>query len=298
VTAITFNGFDEPFENWSKLPHSLINALPLISTIAEMKVILYILRHTWGFKEFDLPKRITVDEFIFGRKDKHGNRMDNGTGLTEPSVRAGLEKATEHGFITVFMDDSDLARIVKAYMLKLNDQGEKVLPSDYAIGGKSFTVGTENSLPRSEKETKGKKLKKKEPRKPKWFDEDQLIDVWAGIRKLNAIAMGADYHTDSDRRLIKKMLAWTKPITADEIREAMKRSKHPAYPIIFLERDVIALRSEKPAAVHPSHVPFAPVEVVPDAVPMPDEARAAMQKLAKSVHVNDEVIHAELAKSA
>lgn len=143
-----------------------------------------------------------------------------------------------------------------------------------------------------------KEKKEKSPRKPKWVNEDALIDVWASIRKLDAIAMGADYHTDSDRRLIKKMLGWPKPLTADEIREVMKRSKHTAYPISFIEKDVLALRAEKPAAIHPSHVPFAPVEVVPDAVPMPDEARAAMQSLTKSVHVNDEVIHAELAKSA
>lgn len=294
MTAITFNGFDEPFENWSKLPHSLINALPLISTIAEMKVILYILRHTWGFKEFDLPKRITVDEFIFGRKDKHGNRLDNGTGLTEPSVRAGLGKAIEHGFITVFMDDTDLARIVKAYMLKINDQGEKVLPSDYVIGGKSFTTGTENFNPRSEKETKRKKKEKKEStRKPKWIDEDALIDVWASIRKLDAIAIGADYHTDSDRRIIKKMLGWAKPLTADEIREVMKRSKHTAYPISFIEKDVIALRAEKPAAVNPSHIQFVPS---PDeGEPPPQEALEAMKNLARAMSDKEGFKYAESA---
>ncbi len=164
MTILSFDGFDEPIENWSKLPHAFINALPIISTIAEMKVVLYILRHTWGYKEFDLPKRITVDEFMNGRKDKNNNRMDHGTGLTEPSIRAGLEKATEHGFITVFMDDTDKARIVKAYMLKMSDQGEKVLPSDLASDSKSFTIGGENILPRSEKETLGKKQEKKETR--------------------------------------------------------------------------------------------------------------------------------------
>jgi len=69
-------------------------------------------------------------------------------------------------------------------------------------------------------------------------------------------------------------------------------------PIGYVANNIAARFAIKPAAINPSHVPFAPVEIVPDAVPMPDEARAALQSLAKSVHVNDEVIHAELAKSA
>jgi len=53
-----FPGFTEPTENWSKLPHSLIGALPDIRTVAELKVILYILRHTWAtlaIRSMDLP---------------------------------------------------------------------------------------------------------------------------------------------------------------------------------------------------------------------------------------------------
>ena len=56
-----FTGFNEPKENWSKLPNEFVDALPMIETIGEMKVILYILRHTWGFH--DDEKKITLDEF-------------------------------------------------------------------------------------------------------------------------------------------------------------------------------------------------------------------------------------------
>ncbi len=82
-------------------------------------------------------------------------------------------------------------------------------------------------------------------KKPKWADEDCLIDVWAGIRRLDAIAMGADYHTKSDREKAKTMLEWPKPVTPDEIREVMKNTKHQAYPFAFIPKDVIELRAKK-----------------------------------------------------
>ncbi len=137
------------------------------------------------------------------------------------------------------------------------------------------------------------KSKEKTPRKPKWFDEDQLIDVWAGIRKLDAIAMGADYHTDQDRRILKKLLGWSKPLTADEIREAMRRSKHLAYPISYLEKDVIALRSEKPATINPAHVPFPSTDEPLDIVPMPPEAIEARQLLARAMSDKEGIKYAK-----
>ena len=56
-----FSGFVPPTENYSKLPHAMIEALPLVTSLAEMKVILYVLRHTWGYQ--DDEKRINLDEF-------------------------------------------------------------------------------------------------------------------------------------------------------------------------------------------------------------------------------------------
>src|SRR5690349_13420247 len=57
-----FIGFDTPQQNWSKLPHQFVNLLNVIDSIAELKVTLYILRHTWGFSEYELPVHLTTDE--------------------------------------------------------------------------------------------------------------------------------------------------------------------------------------------------------------------------------------------
>jgi hypothetical protein len=143
-----FEGFDKPSENWSKLPHVFMNFLPRIMSLSELKVVLYILRHTWGFQEFDNPRRITVDEFMHGRKLKDGSRIDDGTGMSEPSIRDGLKRAEKHGFITIDVNDIDKARVEKSYQLNMN-QGERSLPP----GGKKFTPRGKEVLPRSEKDT-------------------------------------------------------------------------------------------------------------------------------------------------
>jgi len=116
-----FSGFPQPEQNFSKLPHVFIDLLSEIDSLAELKVTLYVLRHTWGFSEYDKPKKITTDEFEHGRKKRDGSRMDNGTGLSTNSVRAGLEKAVERGTLTVEVDESDKARIEKRYCLNMRD---------------------------------------------------------------------------------------------------------------------------------------------------------------------------------
>jgi len=142
-----FKGFERPTDNYSKLPHSFIDLLPTIDTMAEMKVVIYLLRHTWGFSEFGKPKKLTTDEFANGRKKRDQSRMDAGTGLSENSVRAGLEKAVEHGFIIIETNESDKARIEKWYCLNMEGDSEsesrpaKIAPLDSEIA------------PRSEKET-------------------------------------------------------------------------------------------------------------------------------------------------
>jgi len=133
-----FEGFQPPTENWSKLPHNFIGVLPLVKTIGELKIILYILRHTWGYQ--DVEKRITIDEFMHGRKRRDQSRIDAGTGLSKPTVLAGLKAAEAHGFVSVEIDARDGGRVKKTFKLCMS--GVKFL---YPCG--------QVSLPRSEKET-------------------------------------------------------------------------------------------------------------------------------------------------
>lgn len=120
-----FKGFDPPAENWSKLPHQLINEMHRM-TESELKVVLYTLRHTWGFGEFEAweAKSISTDEYINGRRKQDGSRIDNGTGLSKPSVYSGLAKAMEHGYMVRYVDNTDLGRVTHYYRLRSPDDTE------------------------------------------------------------------------------------------------------------------------------------------------------------------------------
>jgi DNA-binding PadR family transcriptional regulator len=150
-----FGGFDRPAQNYSKLPHKFIEQLPVFETMAEMKVVIYLLRHTWGFSEFGKPKKITTDEFMNGRKLKNGKRMDNGTGLSNNSVIDGLERAVSHGFVVVEVDDRDKARIEKYYCLNMSDmQTLHIDPQELEVDPQEVHSGYGEPAQRTEKETK------------------------------------------------------------------------------------------------------------------------------------------------
>src|SRR5438034_10658310 len=111
-----FGGFTPPVSNYFRMPNEWINISAKINNLAELKVVEYVLRHTWGYQEYDgKPKPITVDEFMHGRKDRNGKRIDDGTGLSKPSVIQGLKHAIEHGYLICEIDDADKARISKSY---------------------------------------------------------------------------------------------------------------------------------------------------------------------------------------
>jgi len=120
-----FVGFDKPTENWSKMPHALIENMHLIETKGEYAVILYILRHTWGYHDewghMDTEKRISIDEFMGGRKRKKGlGRVDKGTGIgSRSTIVDALRRAEKHGFIQVTRDDSDGGRRQRLYSLRM-----------------------------------------------------------------------------------------------------------------------------------------------------------------------------------
>ncbi len=181
-----FPGFDVPRQNWFKLPNNWTDITSEISSIAELKVVEYVLKHTWGYQEYGMRKRITNDEFMNGRRRKDGTRIDKGTGLSKPSVIAGLKSAIERGLLIEEVDDSDKARVKKYYSLRMVpdhhaepvDDEDIPLPAADSVqekGGvkdlnagvkdlypevKNFYPWGKESLPRTEKDTLATNLQK------------------------------------------------------------------------------------------------------------------------------------------
>lgn len=116
-----FVGFPVPTSNYFKVPNEAIDIIAQIDNIAELKIVLYVLRHTWGFQEYGIKKKITIDEFVHGRKRKDGSRIDEGTKLAEKSVRNGIERALDHGYLECEVDDRDKGRIKRYFRLKMRE---------------------------------------------------------------------------------------------------------------------------------------------------------------------------------
>src|SRR5437588_5101959 len=158
LSGPTFPGFSKPEANFFRLPNEWTDITAHVTSLAEMKLVEYVLKHTWGYSEFDVVKKITTDEFMYGRKKKDGTRIDRGTGLSKPSVIAGLKSAVAHGLLVEEVTDRDKARIKKCYKLKMKTPLEEDDPEHPSLraevknlytGVKHFNTGGKQSLPRS-----------------------------------------------------------------------------------------------------------------------------------------------------
>jgi hypothetical protein len=155
-----------PTQNWSPLPHQLVEEIMAeISALSEFKVIIYILRHTWGFHESEKP--ITLDEFENGRKRKDGTRMDKGCGMSRNAIKSGIKRAIEHGYIERTTDETDKARIKNTYNLSFEDNHDETISNSESqlLTPRESTIDPQLSEvdPRTEKETIERNIKKKKP---------------------------------------------------------------------------------------------------------------------------------------
>jgi len=212
-----FAGFDIPRQNWFKMPNNWTDITADISSLAELKVVEYVLKHTWGFQEYGVRKRITNDEFMNGRKRKDKSRMDCGTGLSKKSVIAGLKLAVEHELLIEEVDDSDKARVKKYYSLKMatepdTDNDDDPSPNEPPppetetdrVGVKNGNAGVkkvypgvtevyprgEESIPRTEKETLERNLQEEKNNNNTDDAETQPTDVVVAFLLEQGIAKG------------------------------------------------------------------------------------------------------------
>ena len=185
-----FQGFGSPKQNWFKTPNEWTDITAEISTIAEMKVVEYLLKHTWGYQEYGVKKHISVDEFMNGRKRKDGSRIDKGTGLSKPSVIAGLKKAVSRGLVKVEINDNDKARIKKYYGLFMKEADEdKTENGKEDEGLKPFTPEVKSFYPR------GKDIEPRTEKDTLERQQHKKVDVVVVSEKLNNLHKELDVET-------------------------------------------------------------------------------------------------------
>lgn len=94
---VRFPGFSSP--RFTQVPDEIMDTLMPDLSEAELKVLLYIVRRTFGFgKDADA---ISLNQMIDGIQTRDGRTLDRGTGLSRSSVRRGVAGLEEKGIITV-----------------------------------------------------------------------------------------------------------------------------------------------------------------------------------------------------
>jgi hypothetical protein len=84
--------------NFTQIPNYFLDEVAHTLSHSEMRVAMYIMRRTYGFrKESD---KVSISQICKGIKDRNGVQLDNGTGLTNKSVINALRRLEEIGLIT------------------------------------------------------------------------------------------------------------------------------------------------------------------------------------------------------
>ncbi len=102
-------GIDYIYENLDSLSGS------------EIKLLLFLLKYADKF-----PVHITTDEFQNGKLDDAKKRLDNGTGLSAGAISETIKKLIDKKLIVCFIDNTDLGRIKKYYMISKNESNKNL----------------------------------------------------------------------------------------------------------------------------------------------------------------------------
>lgn len=97
-----FRGFHSP--NTTQTPDEIFDLFLPDLKHSELKVLLYIVRRTYGFYIDGKPKgkdRISLKQICQGITKKTGERLDYGTGLTKRGAINAIQSLEKRGLITV-----------------------------------------------------------------------------------------------------------------------------------------------------------------------------------------------------
>ena len=129
-TSFSFQGFYNP--TTTPVPDEVFDSLLYFLTDPELRVLMYIIRRTFGFKKD--ADNISLKQLVEGIKTKDGRVLDLGTGISKPTVTKAVKGLVEKGVITAERNRSEeRGDEPTTYMLRFRDT--PVL-KDFTRGGK------------------------------------------------------------------------------------------------------------------------------------------------------------------
>jgi len=131
---LNFKGFSTP--KFTQVPDELFDELMTELSGAELKVLLYIIRRTYGFKKDE--DNISLSQLLNGIKVKNGDVLDKGTGVSKKTLLAALSSLQEQN-------------IIFAERRRSAERGNE--PTTYRLNVVSYTPVIKANYPPSEETT-------------------------------------------------------------------------------------------------------------------------------------------------
>lgn len=139
-----FPGFSRP--RYTPCPDQLFDELLPELSLVELRVLLYIIRRTFGFKKDS--DAISVTQMESGITTRDGRVLDRGTGLSTAGVRKGLRGLLERGVIEAFENrDENGASLPTTYALRFKEEGvySRTPSPDTGVHPQGAQVDTHNT---------------------------------------------------------------------------------------------------------------------------------------------------------
>ncbi len=113
-----FAGFSSP--NTTSVPDDFFDVLAPHLAESELRVLIYIIRRTFGFKKES--DTISLKQMVEGIRTRDGRVLDRGTGMSKPGVTKGIKGLVAKGVI-VAIRNSSLERGDEPTSYRLHFQG-------------------------------------------------------------------------------------------------------------------------------------------------------------------------------
>lgn len=140
-----FPGFSGP--NYTQVPDALFDELLPVLSGAELKVLLYVIRRTFGFKRD--TDTISLGQMVHGIVKRDGTRLDYGAGVSKKTLLAALRSLEQRQILLIerrrSSDRGDEASVYRLNIIDEATRGVKTTPGGGAKlhqgGGVVITPG-------------------------------------------------------------------------------------------------------------------------------------------------------------
>jgi hypothetical protein len=113
-----FRGFGRP--TFTQVPDELFDELLSKLSGAELKVLLYVIRRTYGFKKDS--DSISLSQLVSGIRTKDGEVLDSGTGLSKGAVAMAVKSLEEKGVLLAIRNRTrEKGDVPTTYALRFNE---------------------------------------------------------------------------------------------------------------------------------------------------------------------------------